>query len=119
MFMRFATSLVAGSIMTRYPAQSAVRLAVPHIEHESPSTTRWQSRQTFATPFFDVFLAAIDHTPFSAFWLFAAFSLSLSSHLRAPRPACLIVSPIFESRGSRSFKLRVTTRARTTSPTLR
>src|SRR5208283_3304921 len=54
MFIRFATSEFSGSMMTRYPDQSSDRFVVPQITQFSPSTTRWQSRQTF--PCFFLFI---------------------------------------------------------------
>src|SRR5208282_1318124 len=57
MFIRFATSEFSGSMMTRYPDQSSLRFAVPQITQFSPSTTRWQSRQTF--PCFFLFIGGM------------------------------------------------------------
>src|SRR5208337_56978 len=47
MFIRLATSEFSGSMITRYPDQSSLRFVVPQTTQFSPSTTRWQSRQTF------------------------------------------------------------------------
>src|SRR5208283_3859515 len=57
MFIRFATSEFSGSMMTRYPDQSSDRFVVPQITQFSPSTTRWQSRQTF--PCFFLFIGGM------------------------------------------------------------
>src|SRR5512133_3202422 len=79
MFIRLATSEFSGSMMTRYPDQSSLRFVVPQTTQFSPSTTRWQSRQTF--PCFFLFAGGILLPLSLSCWPFLCGSCRLAAFL--------------------------------------